>query len=127
MTQRFGSYKNDQTRNVIWDLHRIENKYLAENTERIMLVMDREDMQGGSMWGGMYMRSGVPCFWRNVATPTGLKGTTDSKAEFDLVNIYGRGIARWRSTKYHMKTIWTDTTDLRHAKGNWMEMEDLVY
>ena len=26
-----------------------------------------------------------------------------------------------------MKTIWTDTTDLRHAKGNWIEMEDLVY
>ena len=60
MTERFGSYKKDLARNVVWDLHRIENKYLPENTERIMLVMDREDMQGGSMWGGMYMRSAVP-------------------------------------------------------------------
>ncbi len=127
MTERFGSYKNDPTRNVIWDLHRIENKYLNVNTERIMLVMDREDMQGGSRWGGMYMRGAVPAFWRNIATPSGLKGTTDSNSEFDLVNTYGRGIARLRSTIYHMKTIWTDTTDLRHAKGNWIEMEDLVY
>jgi hypothetical protein len=127
MTERFGSYKKDPTRNVIWDLHRIENKYLKENTERIMLVMDREDMQGGSKWGGMYMRGAVPAFWRNIATPSGYKGTTDSNSEYDLVNTYGRGIARLRSTIYHMKTIWTDTTDLRHADGNWIEMEDLVY
>ncbi len=127
MTTRFGSYKNDPTRNIIWDLHRIENKYLSINTEKIMLVMDREEMQGGSRWGGMYMRGAVPAFHRNIATPTGYKGTTDSYSEFDLVNTYGRGIARLRSTKYHMRTIWTDTTDLRHAPGNWIEMEDLVY
>ena len=127
MTERFGKYKNDAKRNVIWDLHRIENKYLAVNTERIMLVMDREDMQGGSRWGGMYMRGAVPAFHRNIATPSGYKGTTDATSEFDLVNIYGRGIARLRSTVYHQETIWTDTTDLRHAPGNWIKMEDLVY
>lgn len=127
MTERFGSYKNDPTKNVIWDLHRVENKYIAKNTEKIMLVMDREKMEGGSMWGGMYMRGALPAFYLNIATPTGLKGTTEAEAEIDLVNTYGRGIARLRSTKYHMETIWTDTTDLRHAEGNWIKMEDLVY
>jgi hypothetical protein len=32
-----------------------------------------------------------------------------------------------RGTPYATKYIWTDNTDLRHAKGMWMDMTDLVY
>ncbi|MGH2624062.1 MAG: RagB/SusD family nutrient uptake outer membrane protein, partial [Sphingobacterium sp.] len=47
--------------------------------------------------------------------------------EIDQVNAYGRGIGRVRPTWYTQKGMWKDTTDLRHAPGNWMDMEDLVY
>ena len=28
---------------------------------------------------------------------------------------------------YSTKYVWTDPNDLRHAPGNWMNMEDLTY
>jgi hypothetical protein len=43
------------------------------------------------------------------------------------VETFGRGIGRARGTSYHTKKIWDDPNDLRHKKGNWMNMEDLVY
>jgi hypothetical protein len=41
MTSRFGINQSDATKNVIWDLHRPENKSLATNTEALFLVIDR--------------------------------------------------------------------------------------
>ncbi|MEX0778170.1 MAG: RagB/SusD family nutrient uptake outer membrane protein [Balneolales bacterium] len=127
MTDRFGSDANDSERNVIWDLHRPPNKSLSSNTEAILVVMDRLDEEGSS--GGMeIMRQAVP-FWENrINTPLGNKGTINTPdIEFDQVNQYGRGIGRLRGTWYHTNTIWNDPDDLRHAPGNWMRMEDLVY
>jgi starch-binding outer membrane protein, SusD/RagB family len=127
MTERFGSYANDPTKNVIWDLHRAENKSLNSNREAILLVMDRIDTDGNS--GGMTsMRQGVPFWHTNINTPTGNRGTIDiANIEIDQVTEYGRGIGRLRGTWYHQSMIWDDENDLRHAPGNWMNMEDLVY
>ena len=127
MTQRFGSVANDPSRNVIWDLHRPENKSLGSNREAILLVMDRLDTDGNS--GGMSsMRQAVPFWITNINTPNGNRGTIDLPGiEFDHVTKYGRGIGRLRGTWYHQSMIWEDDNDLRHAPGNWMNMEDLVY
>lgn len=127
MTERFGSVANDPTRNVIWDLHRPENKALNSNREAILLVMDRLDTEGNSD-GMTSMRQAVPFWFSNINTPEGNRGTFDTPGiEFDQVTQYGRGIGRLRGTWYHQSMIWDDPNDLRHAPGNWMDMEDLLY
>jgi hypothetical protein len=133
MTARFGVDANDASRNVIWDLHQPENKSIASNTETLMLTIDRPNMDGNTD-GLTVMRQAVP-FWgaSHIITPNGNRGTNDqpklptNAIEIDQVSVYGRGIGRLRSTPYHHTYIWTDNNDLRHAPGNWMNMEDLVY
>ncbi|MCE7054514.1 RagB/SusD family nutrient uptake outer membrane protein [Algoriphagus sp. AGSA1] len=127
MTQRFGVDANDPTKNVIWDLHRSQNKSTFTNTETILLVMDRIDTDGNSD-GIISMRNAVPFWSTSINTPSGNKGTSDlANAPINQVVEYGRGIGRLRGTWYHQSMIWDDENDLRHAPGNWMNMEDLVY
>jgi hypothetical protein len=113
--------------NVIWALHRPENKSVAENKEGLMMIIDRfGDGQFGT--GMTIMRQAVAFWGSNVNAPSGKKGTYDNLTA-DLVqsNYYGRGIGRSRPTNYSQYEIWNDPNDLRHAKGNWMNMEDLLY
>jgi len=125
---RFGRDANDNTKNVIWDLHRAPNKAVTQNKEALMLVIDRFGIVGNFNLGIRTMRNCVPNWGRSINTPTGIQAINDAVGlEIDLASKYGRGIGRNRGTAYSMRTIWTDTTDLRHAKGNWMNMEDLVY
>jgi hypothetical protein len=127
MTERFGVDANDPTKNVVWDLHRPENKSPVSNTESILLVMDRIDTDGSS--GGIItMRNAVPFWGSNINTPAGNKGTSDvANRPIPQVEQIGRGIGRLRGTWYHQSMIWDDENDLRHAPGNWMNMTDLVY
>lgn len=123
MTKPFGATK----KNVIWDLHRPENKSLGENKEGLYMVIDR--FGDGSYDGGMrIMRQAVPYWGTNITTPSGKKGTNDGvSVSFVQSSLYGRGIGRCRPTNYSQYDIWTDSNDLRHAKGNWMNMEDMLY
>lgn len=133
MTTRFGVDQANPARNVVWDLHRPENKSIAANTETLLLTIDRPNTDGNTD-GLTVMRQAVP-FWgaAHILTPNGNRGTNDqpklatNSVEIDQVSVYGRGIGRMRSTPYHHTYIWTDPNDLRHAPGNWMNMEDLVY
>ncbi|MEX6688899.1 RagB/SusD family nutrient uptake outer membrane protein [Danxiaibacter flavus] len=135
MTQRFGVDKDDATRNVIWDLHRPLNKSRSENTEGILLVIDKEGYKnnGDFSGGGSTMRQNVPFEHSNINTPAGNKGTTDAlkkntpSLDYEQITAVGRGIGRCRGSWYSTHMIWTDSNDLRHAKGNWMRMQDLVY
>lgn len=130
MTNRFGIDRNDATKDVVWDLHRPENKALSENREAILLVIDRLALEGNLDGGIQSMRNAVPYWFSNVVqTPAGNKGTSDKvNIPIDLISKYGRGIGRVRATWYSTHDLWKmDTTDLRHAEGNWMDMEDLVY
>lgn len=128
MTNRFGKDAGDNTKNVIWDLHRPENKAIGQNTEALLLVIDRFGIEGNFSLGVRTMRNCVPNIGRNINTPTGLQGINDAVGlEIDLSSKYGRGIGRNRGTYYSTKMIWDDPDDLRHAKGNWIDMEDLVY
>ncbi|HVF80424.1 MAG TPA: RagB/SusD family nutrient uptake outer membrane protein, partial [Flavisolibacter sp.] len=114
-------------RNVIWDLHRPENKSLAINKEGIMLIIDRFG-DGQYATGMTIMRQAVPLWGSNINTPSGKKGTFDNLGtELIQSNLYGRGIGRTRPSNYAQYEIWDDPNDLRHAKGNWMNMEDLLY
>ena len=115
--------------NVIWDLHRPENKSLGANREGLFMLIDRFG-DGGNTGGMQVMRNTVPYFGSltNVITPTGKKGLNDQLAP-ELVgsSYFGRGIGRSRPSNYHQYEIWTDPNDLRHAKGNWVNMEDMLY
>lgn len=127
-TSRFGKDKNNAAKNIIWDLHRPENKYIADNREGILLAIDKLGIEGGWPMGISTMRQCVPNWGRNILTPSGKKGINDAVGvEIDLSSKYGRGIGRYRGTGYSTRTIWTDPNDLRHAPGNWMDMKDLVY
>ena len=131
MTERFGINANDDTKDVTWDLHRVENKSIPGNTEGILVAIDRLEFreQGATGGGTSIQRQAVPLWWRFINTPDGQNGMSDSpEAEINLVTDIGRGIGRNRGTNYSTKEIWKDANDdQRHKLGNWYDMEDLVY
>lgn len=134
MQSRFGIDTDNATKNVIWDLHRPLNKNSPENKEVILATLDRYEYQTAlSSSRTLAMRNFVP-FWANttnrIVTPDGQPGMSDKRLkepELDYNGIYGRGIGRCRLTWYSSNSVWDDPNDLRHAPGNWMRMEDLVY
>lgn len=130
MTSRFGVDAGNANKNVIWDLHRPANKFLANNTEVLFSVIDRYGLPSATTTGTTSMRQAVPFFSVNtILTPDGRQGMVPNQVEFDLTTLYGRGIGRCRATPYSSKDIWDDDKDLRHdtKSGNWMTMEKLVY
>lgn len=136
VTDRFGVDKSNADKDVLWDLHRAENKSLSENTEALLLTIDRYGIEGATA-GVRSMRNIVPNYGLTgiIKTPNGANGLTDkANAEIGLVETYGRGVARIRPSGYSMYDIWnvngaTDWQDNRHKteNGNWMTMEMLVY
>ena len=142
MTARFGTDASKSDKNVVWDLHRPENKSLPANREALLNVISREGTEGNARI--ISMRNAVP-FWtatggNAIKTPNGKIGMSNAaNIEYPYVVTYGRGISRVRHVPYSAKTIWKlDNTDLRHQRswtddqgvfhqGNWMEMEDLWY
>ena len=130
MTSRFGADAGNAKKNVIWDLHRPVNKFLASNTEVLYSVIDRFGDPSATASGVNTMRQTLP-FSSNAAilTPDGKQGMTNTAVEIDHMKNYGRGIGRCRATPYATRYIWDDPNDLRHdtVSGNWMEMENLTY
>lgn len=128
MTERFGVDKDDLTKNVIWDLHRPQNK--SANSEGILMSVSRLEFDGnGSARETSAMRQAVPLWWRFINTPDGFNGMSDNpNAEIPHVLHYGRGIGRNRGVPYSTQDVWKgDNNDLRHAPGNWVDMEDITY
>lgn len=136
MTERFGVDKDNPDKDVIWDLFRIENKSTAENSEGLLMAIDRYGMDGNTS-GVRSMRNVVPNYGQTgiIKTPNGANGMTDKAGvEIGLVEQYGRGVARIRPSGYSMYTVWnhnseTDWQDYRHRtdNGNWITMEMLSY
>lgn len=135
-TQRFGIDKTVAEKDVVWDMFRIENKSTAENTEGLLMTIDRYGMEGNTAGVGS-MRNVVPNFGLTglIKTPNGANGMSDKAGlEIGLVEKYGRGVARIRPTWYTQHGVWKingveDFTDYRHktANGNYVTMEMLVY
>jgi hypothetical protein len=138
VTTRFGVDAGIAKKNVTWDLHRPDNKGLAANTEVLFLVTDRTGNAGAfnitstSTQGTRIMRQACPgiSIGTNIITPSGKAGASASGGlEIDIMNLYGRGIGRCRSTPYEYKDIWDDAKDYRHdsVSGNYMYMENVPY
>ncbi|WP_316823949.1 RagB/SusD family nutrient uptake outer membrane protein [Pedobacter miscanthi] len=142
MINTFGTFINPMpavhniTRNVIWDLHRPQNKSIGANKEAIMTFVNREE-NAASRFDMTTMRNATPFFVGTgsqlIITPSGKAGLNWSySATFNKIDqrkAYGRGIGTSRGTWYSTNAIWDDPNDLRHSSstGNWMRMEDLVY
>lgn len=133
---RFGSDKDLAEKDVVWDMFRPENKSLSENTEGLLMTIDRYGMEGNTN-GVITMRNALPNYGLTggIKTPNGANGLSDAANNaIGLVEQYGRGIARIRPTYYAQKGVWTingeeDFSDYRHRtdNGNWITMEMLVY
>jgi starch-binding outer membrane protein, SusD/RagB family len=131
MTQRFGVDVSKGWHDLMWDLHRIENKNLSSNTETIYATVDRSDASPetwylpGDSYGTYSARSYAPAYWR-VPDATGGRA---SNWTFPQADTCGRGIADVRPTAYFYYKIWGDathnwstTSDMRRSNGNWIEM-----
>ena len=130
MTNRFGVDAGIASKNVIWDLHRRNNKYSSANTEVLFSVIDRYGDPSATVNGTTSMRQALPFSSSGIIlTPDGKVGMTNSQVEFDHMKDYGRGIGRCRATPYATVYIWDDPKDLRHdtLSRNWMEMTMLTY
>ncbi len=141
MTSRFGVDAANGARNIIWDLHRPDNKSSSLNTEAIFNVTSRANtasafissmLDGGTggTLGSRIMRQTLPFISGGLNTPAGNAGVNAVAGnEIDIMQLYGRGIGRCRNTSYHQWGIWDDPKDLRHdsTSGNWVWPQNLVY
>lgn len=128
MKQRFGKDATKASRDVMWDLHRWENKNLPSNTETIYATVDRPEASSDTWWSnpGTYsLRSYTPSYWK-VLDATGNRATNWNTSSGDTLGI-GNGDVRtnewfqfwlWNDDTYK----WDNTPDLRRAPNNWVEM-----
>ncbi|UYQ95887.1 RagB/SusD family nutrient uptake outer membrane protein [Chitinophaga horti] len=146
MTANFGNFIAPYsttwpvTRNVIWDLHRPENKAISANRETIMVMLNRNGVDAGVKMNTM--RNWLP--WldgTNTLAPDGKQAvryvaTSNSifRAQYDYTHALGRGIAHIRPTHYATNSVWyvngvNDATDLRHNStvGNWARVDSMKY
>lgn len=146
MTENFGTFVNPNpktwniTENVIWDLHRPENKSISANKEAILIMANRYGTDSGIRI--RLMRNVVP-WWNSVENKTpDNKLAVDRYAlnnslyedSLDYNRAFGRGVGVVRPTYWAEKGAWYlngqyDDTDLRHNNkvGNWVNMEDIKY
>ncbi|MGO4773155.1 RagB/SusD family nutrient uptake outer membrane protein [Flavobacterium sp. W22_SRS_FK3] len=127
------------TRNVIWDLHRPENKVISANTEAI-LVAPNSGAQSFLRFNSMRI-FGPNWNDNNLITPDGKTAApryplnnTNYRAQYDYQRALGRGIGTISGSYYSQHPMWIvngveDKQDLRHNStvGNWVNMEDLKY
>lgn len=148
MQETFGTFNDGGepetwkiTDNVIWDLHRPENKLIAANKEVIMGMPNNTadshtDFLTMRIFGPMWSDNGY------LLAPDGKTGAVNyarNHANYDksldFLRAFGRGIATVSgATDFQQHGMWVvngveDTQDLRHNHevGNWVRMEDLKY
>lgn len=146
MTEPFGTNNpggNSETwkitRNVIWDLHRAENKIGSFNKECILGI---PNMSTQALVAFTAMRIFGP-FWNNggLVDPSGksaglrpARNASTYNPTASWVEVLGRGIATMRLSDFAQNGLWVvngemDRQDLRHNSevGNWVNMTDLTY
>ena len=145
MTESFGTFNDGGeaqtwpiTRNVIWDMHRPENKLIASNREVIMGMPNR-GADAESFVKMLTMRILYPfVFDSRIQTTDGKqallnikRNSGDYNAKYDYMRAFGRGIGTFRPTSFQSQGVWAvsgkqDEGDLRHSSkvGNWVRMAD---
>ncbi|MFC4874718.1 RagB/SusD family nutrient uptake outer membrane protein [Negadavirga shengliensis] len=134
MTGRFGQDADDPAKNVIWDLHRHANKSLSQNTETILVFVDRWQAPPTARTPGLFtMRVYHPSWWHN-ATGKDREGNLGMIDAGPLYDSLGRGNPDVALSDWHSYDIWEDadfdyktTPDLRRAGINWYDREDYFY
>jgi hypothetical protein len=126
MQNRFGIYADDPARNVLWDLHRYQNRNISTNTETIYTTVDRPDAPQDAWSPGVYAaRLFSPSYWK-ILDGTGNRACNWSTPTGDSLGI-GNGDVRtnnfwhyeiWADDNYG----WENTPDLRRADINWIDM-----
>lgn len=126
------------TRNVVWDLHRADNKLIAANKEVIMGMPNR-GAEAESFVKFLTMRVFYPfVFNGQVQSKDKKQGVLNLKRNhanynplYDYQRAFGRGIGQFRPNHFATHGLWKvngvmDATDLRHNSdvGNWIRMED---
>lgn len=126
------------TRNVIWDMHRAQNKLISSNKEIIQGIVNRgNDNESFIMFNTM--RTFYPYIFNNGITDVdGVQAMMNIKrnastydVKYDYMRAIGRGVATWHLTWWYTHALWNvrgvyDDGDLRHSStvGNWVRMED---
>ncbi len=126
MKNRFGIDANDAKRNVLWDLHRAENKNNNQNTETIYTTIDRAEAPPATWSEGAYtMRNYTPSWWKILDG----KGNRACNWDTPTGDTLGIGNGDVRTNSYFHYSIWEEngkqwnnTPDLRRADINWVEM-----
>lgn len=149
MQDSFGSFVDSYspqtwkvTRNVVWDLHRPENKLIDANKEVIMGMPNR-GATAESMIEFLTMRIFGPSYTSgsDLKSPDGKQAVVNYarnnekyRPNYDYIRAIGRGIGTWRSTWFATNEMWKvngidDKGDLRHNStvGNWGRMDSIKY
>jgi hypothetical protein len=129
------------TRNVIWDMHRPENKLIPANTETILGVVKQGS--GDSFGSRFRLTREFGPFWSGATTKDAdgkqavrnyARSDRNYNPAFDYLYGIGRGIADFRPSWFATQSVWVldgvkDAGDLRHsaAVGNWFPMDSLKY
>ena len=131
------------TRNVMWDLHRPQNKLASSNKEVIMGMVNQGEGGVGAV-DVQWLRIFAP-FWNgNIKAAAGHKNAKSinnwNKTQkqyndtLDWVRYTGRGLGHCRLTYFAQHPLWKvngveDDIDLRHNHdvGNWVRMTDFKY
>lgn len=133
MTERFGVDASDASKNIIWDLHRPENKNLSTNSENILSIVDRFEAPDDAKSPGLYtMRTYHSSWWHSRHRDSeGNRGMID---EGPLYDSLGRGNPDANLTEWYTYDIWSDgdanwsmTTDLRRSDINWYDIHEFRY
>jgi len=128
MKARFGEDMTNNYHNLLWDLHRVNNKNISSNTETIYATVDRTDASPETWFNavGTYsMRIYTPSYWKvqdsegqracNWSTPA---GDTLGIGNGDIRPNYFANYELWNDETY----TWETTPDMRRSDSNWIEM-----
>lgn len=130
MESRFGSWAEDPSRNVIWDLHRHENIYDAQNSETILALVSRPEAPQDAR-KNLSIAGGLVPHYHDVRDETGSGGIVFPSAMMDTL-LRGQGVVVndwfyqfgiWNDHGYN----WENTPDLRRSNINWVEMSEIKY
>lgn len=127
MEKRFGIAKDDNKKNIMWDLFNKANIALSDNTEKIMVMLNRYNTIGNSGNSARNREFG-PAWFNTINDSQGKRGTVDGISGEPQISFTGRGIGKSKKTNYYRFFLWNDPDDLRHSyPACWIPVDSLIY
>ncbi|MEX2402894.1 MAG: RagB/SusD family nutrient uptake outer membrane protein [Balneolales bacterium] len=132
MSSRFGEDVDDPDRNLLWDLHRPNNKNISANTETILATVDRyEAPEAAKTLGSYSMRIYAASWWHtNNRDSEGNVAFLKEGTQFDTL---GNGNPHLAASNWYQYDIWEEagkswktTPDLRRSDINWVDKDEIT-